>query len=1271
MTGWNIEVPTTEYYGHLPGRSDWAPGATERFQSVLNEIAATPIVALDTETTGLSIAGTGSESAARPLYFSLAWGNRRATLHADLLRWFTPHYADPRKWWVFANAKFDAHMLYNANQYRTPEELRAGVTLPRIQLEGKLVDTCVMHALLYEDKPHGLKYMCQHIGGWTWGDFQDQFGKITKVNTPTIIIEKAEQQDFPRLVEYAANDAWGTLLVYTELRKQLEQAGTHSLFRTKPPYISTLWDLFYKVEVPYTKALWRMERHGIRVDRGRLQAAKPEAESHINRLERRLTNLYGKGALNVNSTQQLQQWLVKDRGLSPLSMTKGGKTGVRTASVDEKFLKHHADLGDEACSLILEHRSYSKLLGTYIDGLNDVVDHDDRIHSRFNQDVARCMPAGELVLTDRGYLPVEQVRVNDHVITHEGRPRRVLETSKHAPQPIYVVELNNGLILKTTGNHQYLTADGWKRADDLAPGDEVVTHGDPEEWKKVRDWDNYSISSWGRVRNDNTGCVLTQHKKDKWGHLKVTLSRNGAQLRGADKKDVTVHRLVADAFCHARVGPEVRHLDGIAWNNTKENLLWGSSADNTADARAHGTLQGSPRLTKEQVYEILRYESAGQPPSSTAKLSYQIAESVRERYAAGEGRAELAKELGVSYQAIDNIVKDRTWTSAARGVSAVELADTYGVSPAAIRDIWAGRRWSSIGTNPECKRQFCRVSVESKHVTAEEPTYGLTVEEDHSHVTAGIVTHNTGRLSSSEPNLQNIPRPENDHWSLRHAFIPAPGYDLICFDYCVAPNTRILTSDLQWVTAEEVKVGEELIGFDEELGRSTRYLRTRVQRRKELRKACYQLTMSNGAVITCSHDHMWVVGGGGHTWKRRRRAWVKTEELEVGDHIAHFSAPWEAREGYNAGYVAGVLDGEGWVTKQSGTVGVAQRNNPCLTKLERVLQDYGVPYTKRNRAKDAVQSLYFTGNKAGLGVLGAFRPPRLLSKAANIWEGKRTWGHNSERVLITKIKKVGVRRVIALQTDAHTFIAEGFLSHNCQLEMRLLAAAALEMPMIEMIHAGKDIHIGNAEIVFGLPYDDIKAAKKKEKSELTAYDHQCLAARNAVKSIGFGILYGMGAPKMANDLGITEQEANQKIEQFLRAYPAVRRFTEEAVKETLQTGYAFTVLGRRRNVPEIMSRSAKERSRGERLAVNTQIQGSAADVVKMAQILYDQLGFERDYGCRMILQVHDELIFECPKQHTTLMCGEIKELMEHPFSEDLAVYLTAEGGTGASWGAVK
>ena len=136
-----------------------------------------------------------------------------------------------------------------------------------------------------------------------------------------------------------------------------------------------------------------------------------------------------------------------------------------------------------------------------------------------------------------------------------------------------------------------------------------------------------------------------------------------------------------------------------------------------------------------------------------------------------------------------------------------------------------------------------------------------------------------------------------------------------------------------------------------------------------------------------------------------------------------------------------------------------------------------------------------------------------------------------------------------------------------QLEMRLLAAASLQKSMLDMINSGKDIHIGNAELVFGIPYEVIKNAKKKKDNgeELTQQEKDGLVARAAVKGIGFGLLYGMGPDKLANTLGCTREEALEKIDQFLAAYPAVEEFTDECVDITRQTGYAFTLLGRGRN----------------------------------------------------------------------------------------------------------
>lgn len=642
MVQWNIDSPTTEYYDHQ------TPG----LESVIREVADTRKVALDTETTGLVLWKDV------PLYWSLAFGNRRVALNVSALHKFKGVFADPSKQWIFANAKYDTHILANVG----------------VSLAGQLVDTQVMHALLYEEKPHGLKDMNLHLFGWQWQDFQDTFGKITKDNSPETIIRKAEAQDFPLLCEYAANDSWGTLKCYNELERQLQNAPTHSLFRGHPLYIETLWDLFSRIEVPYTKVLYNVERNGILVNQEYLQNIAPTAVAEIEDLERSICKEAGR-MINPGSPTQLREYFFNQMQVKPTKMSKGGKTGVKNPSVDESFLKHYEDQIPMA-KMVLRHRGLKKLHGTYIMGLQEHMDHHGRIHTRFNQDVAR-----------------------------------------------------------------------------------------------------------------------------------------------------------------------------------------------------------------------------------------------------------------------------------------------------------------------------------------------------------------TGRLSSSSPNMQNLPLAENDKWKLRGAFIAAPDYELIVADYE-------------------------------------------------------------------------------------------------------------------------------------------------------------------------------------------------------------------------------------------------------QLEMRLLACASGEPNMIDVINRGWDIHMGNASMIFGIPYDEIKAARVTEKkvltsvlpdSVMTARMHECLAARTAAKNIGFGLIYGMGPEKLANSLGITRGEAEMKISQFKKTYPAVDAFTQEAVEETARTGYAFTILGRRRNVTEISSYRHDERSRGERIAINTQIQGSAADVVKVAQILLFKSGIEQRFGAKQNLQVHDEIMHECPKETVREAKSEIQEWMEHPFPWDLAVPLSTSINNGTSW----
>jgi DNA polymerase-1 len=652
MATWNVDVPTSEYYGPLPFNPRGVVSGD--IHALIRELEYTDEIAIDTETTGLVIFKE------QVLYWSLAWGNRRCTLHACLLPLFFHIFADRRKTWIFANAKFDMHMLAQMG----------------VHIAGTIHCTQVMHSLLFEEMSHRLKDMAKHLLGWRWSDFQDTFGRITVKFSPLELIQKAEAENFPLLVEYAANDAWGTLGVYRDLKPRLQMAITHSLFREVPPYIETLWDLFSKIEAPYTKVLWKNERNGILINTAYLGEKGPEALGEIQRLEQRICRDVG-WMLNVRSTADLQRYFIDQCHYRPLKMTNGGASGIRKASMDASFIEYCAEeYGNPVANLILEHRNLTKLHGTYIEGIHELVDARGRVHTKFNQDVTR-----------------------------------------------------------------------------------------------------------------------------------------------------------------------------------------------------------------------------------------------------------------------------------------------------------------------------------------------------------------TGRLSSTDPNLQNIPNIEKDKWRLRTAFIASPHMTLLVHDYN-------------------------------------------------------------------------------------------------------------------------------------------------------------------------------------------------------------------------------------------------------QLEMRLLAAGAREPDMIDIFARGWDIHMGNASMMMGIPYEELKEAKKidKEVKEGKMAQHfltqrvlTCLFARAAAKNIGFGLNYGMGPGKLANDLGITKMEAIEKIALYKKTYPAVTRFYDECVATTMQTGYSFTILGRRRNLPGIASSRNDERARAARQCINTEIQGTAADVVKMAQINLDRAELDRRYNCIALLNVHDELIHECPNEYADICQSEISQWMEQPFFLDLDVPLTVATGRGSNW----
>jgi DNA polymerase-1 len=225
-----------------------------------------------------------------------------------------------------------------------------------------------------------------------------------------------------------------------------------------------------------------------------------------------------------------------------------------------------------------------------------------------------------------------------------------------------------------------------------------------------------------------------------------------------------------------------------------------------------------------------------------------------------------------------------------------------------------------------------------------------------------------------------------------------------------------------------------------------------------------------------------------------------------------------------------------------------------------------------------------------------------------------------------------------------------------QIELRLLAHVSGDEVLVDAYTRGIDIHRKTAAQIFG------KAAEDVDKAE-----------RDVGKTINFATIYGQGATALAAQLKIERKEAQRRIDQYFELYSGVARYVTDAVEMALEQGFAETIMGRRRIIPELSSKSPMDRGFGERVAVNTPIQGSAADICKLTMLrLHRRLQTEVPTA-RMLLQIHDELVFECPtaqSEHVARICRE--EMERRDFGKTtLRVPLVAEVGIGASWGDAK
>ena len=217
-----------------------------------------------------------------------------------------------------------------------------------------------------------------------------------------------------------------------------------------------------------------------------------------------------------------------------------------------------------------------------------------------------------------------------------------------------------------------------------------------------------------------------------------------------------------------------------------------------------------------------------------------------------------------------------------------------------------------------------------------------------------------------------------------------------------------------------------------------------------------------------------------------------------------------------------------------------------------------------------------------------------------------------------------------------------------QIELRLLAAISGDEAMTEAFLSGYDIHAATAMKIFGVSAKDVT-----------------IDLRKRAKAVNFGIVYGMGDFSLATDLKISRADAKSYIEGYLGAYPKVSEYLKNVVSAAKQDGYVTTIFGRRRYIPELSSTKKMEVAFGERVAMNSPIQGAAADIIKLAMVNIDRKLKEKGYDARLILQVHDELIIESHKS----CASEVRELMKTEMENAvrLSVPLTVEISEGASW----
>lgn len=251
---------------------------------------------------------------------------------------------------------------------------------------------------------------------------------------------------------------------------------------------------------------------------------------------------------------------------------------------------------------------------------------------------------------------------------------------------------------------------------------------------------------------------------------------------------------------------------------------------------------------------------------------------------------------------------------------------------------------------------------------------------------------------------------------------------------------------------------------------------------------------------------------------------------------------------------------------------------------------------------------------------------------------------NLQNIPIRTVKGREIRKAFVPRSEDHLLLSADY----SQIELRIVAALAGDDAMVNAFREGRDIHTTTAAKVFGVDGDAVDPGMRRK-----------------AKEVNFGIIYGISAFGLAQNLNISRGEAAEIIQAYFKEFPRIREYMDETIAKAKKQGYVETIMGRRRYLRDINSRNATMRGYAERNAINAPIQGSAADIIKMAMIRIHEWLYNEKLQTKMIMQVHDELVFDVPKKEIALVKPKVLELMQGV--TDLEVPMLVEAGEGENW----